>query len=104
MSPVILKFIVLLVLILAGAICVWAGRGGALPFVKYKGLETANVPIGIAMIGLAVALAVFWKVGTTTKETTRGADGSITIREIRVESGKVGKAAPPTPEPDSVAK
>jgi len=63
-----LKFILVLLLLAAGAFFLLHGLGGDIPVIKYKGMEANNLPAGAALLVVGLLLAVFWK--TERKTTT----------------------------------
>lgn len=80
-----------------GALCVigclmlYAGAGGTIPYLKYDALEAYELPVGIAALLAAIALAKWWRVETTTiwrtTEITGDGDGKTsTITEIEKHS------------------
>ena len=75
-----LKWVLVLTSLFAGALFLALGIGVTIPFVKYEGLEAHGVPVGIAVLAVGVVLAVFWKIKTTTTEDVsyieRSSDGS----------------------------
>ncbi len=64
-----LKWVLVLILILAGLAFLFAGVGASVPWVKFKGLEAHEVPEGLVILAAGVALAVFWKVSWRTRTT-----------------------------------
>jgi len=81
-----LKWVLLLLIFVAGVGLLLSGLGAEVPLLKYAGAEAYGVPGGIAVMLAGVLLAVFWRVSatttvTTTTTTTRkggGAGGSTT--------------------------
>jgi hypothetical protein len=72
-----LKFVLVFICLLGGALFLAQGLGAPIPFVRYQGFEAVNLPTGIALLAAGILLAVFWKVGKTitTEETNIGPDG-----------------------------
>lgn len=68
---------------LIGCLMLYAGAGGSIPYLKYEGLETYELPGGAVALLAAIALAKFWRVETTTvwrtTETTGDGDDRKTI-------------------------
>jgi hypothetical protein len=95
---VFLKWVLVLMSLIGGALFLARGIGVQIPFVKYKGLEAHGVPVGIAFLVGGVALAVLWriKMTTTVKETyiEKSSDGSST--EIRKETKFEREFKPPS--------
>jgi hypothetical protein len=85
---IILKFLLVGGLIVAGTLFLLKGLGVDLPVLKYKGLVVRDVPAGIILLGAAIALAKFWKIegDRTETEITESPDGRITkkVKTIRV--------------------
>ena len=82
MLRVLLKWIIVLALLAAGAFYLAVGLGIAIPSIAYKGFEAHNLPAGGALLLVAVVLAVFWKVHErqtieTEEITGQSPDGSI---------------------------
>lgn len=68
-----LKFILILLLLVAGICFLLKGFGVTMPLIKYKGAEAHDVPAGVVLVILGIALARFWKITSTTvtKKTTK---------------------------------
>lgn len=58
----ILKWILVFALLAGGAFFLAKGLGVPVPLVKYKGLETNNLPAGAALLATGVLVAIFWKI------------------------------------------
>lgn len=56
------KFIIVFHLIIIGAIFLMNGFGANIPFLKYNGVEAYNIPAGIALCIIGLAVAVFWRI------------------------------------------
>jgi hypothetical protein len=67
-----LKYTLVAASLVCGAYFLLQGLGVAIPAIKYKGLETGNLPAGLVLLAVAVLLAKYWKVETTKKITTEG--------------------------------
>lgn len=65
------KFIIVLHLIVLGAIFLMNGFGADLPVFKYNGVEAYNIPAGIVLCLIGLAVAVFWKIEEKKSETER---------------------------------
>jgi hypothetical protein len=77
----ILKFFLVLSLAIVGTWLLLAGHGVGIPVVEYKGLKASNVPAGVVVLVIAVAIARLWVIKTVETETVRTietAEGKIT--------------------------
>ena len=78
----VLKFVLVLSLLAIGTAFLLKGVGFEIPLLKFKGMGAHNVPAGIAILLIGIALARLWKIHTTRtvteKTTTVFADGSST--------------------------
>lgn len=84
----ILKWIMVFLLMLAGATFLALGLGVQIPRVKYHALEAYGVPAGVALLAAGVALAALWKITreiTVTEDSElTGEDGStVTTHSVR---------------------
>jgi type III secretory pathway component EscR len=66
---ILLKWILMLGLLVAGTFFLLTGVGVPLPLIKYKGLVSQNVPAGVVLLAAGITLSRFWKI-TVTEETT----------------------------------
>ena len=64
-----LKWVLIVILCLAGIWFLLQGFGASIPLVKFKGAETHDLPVGIAILLVAVCLAAFWKVSSSRRVT-----------------------------------
>jgi hypothetical protein len=55
------KYVLITVLLLTGVACFYAGMGIEIPEVEFRDVASYGVPLGIALIALAVVLAGFWQ-------------------------------------------
>ena len=55
------KYVIITVLLLFGVACFYAGMGIDIPEVEFRDVASYGVPVGIALIALAVVLAGFWQ-------------------------------------------
>ena len=80
--PAAIKLIVILHLTGLGAVCLLNGIGADIPLIKYKGLEAHNIPVGIALCLIGLAVAIFWKIEIGTKvvekHQTKQSNGALT--------------------------
>jgi hypothetical protein len=83
----ILKFVLVVICLLGGALFLVDGLGTPIPFVRYKGLEADDLPAGIALLAAGILLAVFWKIRktTTTKLVEVAPDGTKHIKTKEVD-------------------
>lgn len=65
----IVKAFLMILLVLAGIVFVFFGCGGKISSIEYHGLVVRDVPIGLGLIGAAIALACFWRI--EEKKTAR---------------------------------
>ena len=65
-----LKYILLFILVLLGALFLFAGLGGEIPMLEYKGVKATGLPVGAVFLIVAVLLAKFWDVTSRTTHTT----------------------------------
>src|SRR5882762_2004677 len=73
-----LKFVLVLGLVAVGVYFLLKGFGVAVPLIKYKGAEARDIPAGVILVILGIALARLWKIETSRTvitETTRQKDG-----------------------------
>jgi len=77
------KFLVVLHLIVLGAIFLVNGFGAGLPVFKYNGMEAYNIPAGIVLCAIGLAIAVFWKIEVTNsiveKHQVKTKDGTSVV-------------------------
>ena len=96
MGLIVLKMIVVATVLLAGLALIWKGVGG-FSDVTGKGFSGKNLPTGLLVMGLGVALAVFWKVEDKTETTTiveevkstPATPGAAGTTKVRTETRKV---------------
>ena len=55
------KYVLITVLLLSGVSYFYAGMGIQIPEVEFRDVASYGVPLGIALIALAVVLAGFWQ-------------------------------------------
>jgi hypothetical protein len=67
---VLLKFLLVSGMLIAGAFFIAASLGVEIALIKYKGLEVYGLPAGVVLLVAGLALARFWKVSNTEKTTT----------------------------------
>jgi hypothetical protein len=60
------KFAILAASLILAAVFLGAGLGALVPNLKYKDFEAQDIPIGIAFLAFAVAIAYFWKIEEQT--------------------------------------
>lgn len=65
-----LKFLLVTGLLCVGVFFLFAHFGVEIPLVRYKGLEAHNLPVGIVIMVVAVALAKLWKIEESRTVTT----------------------------------
>ena len=65
-----LKYILLLILVLLGALFLFAGVGGEIPMLEYKDVKATGLPVGAVFLIAAILLAKFWDVTSRTTYTT----------------------------------
>ena len=73
-----LKFVLVLGLVAVGVYFLLKGFGVAVPLIKYKGAEAHDIPAGVILVILGIALARLWKIQTSrtvVTETKREKDG-----------------------------
>ena len=56
-----IKYVLITVLLLSGVSYFYAGMGIQIPEVEFRDVASFGVPLGIALIALAVVLAGFWQ-------------------------------------------
>ncbi len=56
-----IKYVLITVLLLSGVSYFYAGMGIQIPEVEFRDVASYGVPLGIALIALAVVLARFWQ-------------------------------------------
>jgi hypothetical protein len=87
---IILKFILILFLFVAGILFLLKGLGVTTPLITYNGAAAHDVPAGIVLVLTGVALAYFWKIRTSnvvTTETTESRDGETkTTKTVKIEN------------------
>ena len=78
----VIKLLVTLHLFGFGAFCIIRGMGSNIPLVKYSGFEAHNIPTGIALCLIGLAVTKFWKINVkstiTEKHETTALDGTST--------------------------
>lgn len=76
------KFILALHLIVIGAVFLLNGFGADLPIFKYNGVEAYNIPAGIVLSLIGLAVIVLWKIevqnSVTEKTQIKTSEGSTT--------------------------
>lgn len=83
-----LKWISVLVLLVAGCLFLAEGLGSQIPMIKYQGFEGKNLPVGAVLLVAGIALAYFWKVSvteessTTTSESQEGTTTTTTLKKV----------------------
>jgi hypothetical protein len=74
-----LKAIVVIGALICAAIFLGSSLGASIPSLKYKDFESHDIPVGIAFLVFAVAIARFWKIEhhfATEEIVLTKADGS----------------------------
>lgn len=66
---VLLKSFLVFSMVVAGILLLLAGLSIEIPLVKLNGLEAHGVPVGLAVICAAIALAHFWRIGGKTSQS-----------------------------------
>jgi hypothetical protein len=88
MSIFVLKSILVVLILACGAFFVATGLGVEVPLIKYEGFEAYNIPAGIIILLVGLALAKFWRISTTetSEETTTvtSANGSTTTTQKKI--------------------
>jgi hypothetical protein len=74
------KFIVILVSFLLAAGFLYAGIGGQIPLIEYKGTKATDVPIGIVFLVAGILIGKFWTIKTTTTNITEGQIGDFKFK------------------------
>ncbi len=95
---VFLKFLLILISLLLGAMFLAEGLGADIPALEYNGLKANAVPIGIVFLAFGVAIAALWKISVKKTQTVTidTADGKIThssetITNYRMRPDKDGR-------------
>jgi hypothetical protein len=70
------KWLLVLGLLGIGALFLLTGLGIEAPVIKYQGFEGQRVPAGVVLIAAGIALAVLWRVSSTTSIEETLPDGT----------------------------
>jgi uncharacterized membrane protein len=102
-----LKFILILLLFVAGICFLLKGLGVTIPLIEYEGAKAHDVPAGIVLVILGIVLARFWKITSTTvtKTTKRSKkDGEDSNEEITTTTQTTVETLYEAPIPDDFKK
>ena len=88
--PIFLKFSLVASLLAAGAYFLLKGLGVDIPIFEYKGAKAYDIPAGVALLVVGIALARVWKIRTSqtvaTQTTTRAKDGRSKTTNLETKS------------------
>jgi hypothetical protein len=86
----VLKFVLVLGLLAVGTLFLLKGFGVEIPVLKYKTLEAHDIPAGIAIMVVGVALACGWKIRSTytvvEERTEKRSDGTSATTRLEIKA------------------
>ena len=91
-----MKWSLIVFLIAGGLFFTLTGLGIDVPVVKFNGFEANNLPAGIALLLVAVALAYFWRITyeysfDETREKDLGSGIERTIRSVKSSTRMISR-------------
>jgi hypothetical protein len=90
-----LKWIAVVGVLLVGLDYVLIAAGGNVPYVAFGDFQAYNLPVGLFVMVVAVALARWWTITVTRKVVVRDETDPVTGARVRTRSSSIFAAAQP---------